>query len=49
MRRLKELQPAVFDKRDAATREFDLELTAVVARAEQHRLSFQIDACLAVL
>ena len=49
MRRFKELQPAVFDKGDAAAREFDLKLIAVVARAEQHRLSFQGNACLAVL
>jgi hypothetical protein len=48
MGRLKELQPAVFDERDAAAREFDLELVAMVARAEQHSLSFQVNACLAV-
>ena len=49
MGRFKELQATVFDKRDAAAREFDLKLIAVVARAKQHRLSFQVNSCLAVL
>jgi hypothetical protein len=40
MGRFKEFQPAVFYKRDAPAREFDLKLIAVVARAEQRRLSF---------
>src|SRR5208282_4051479 len=39
MRCLKELHPAVFDEWDAAARELDLELVAMVARAEQHRLT----------
>jgi hypothetical protein len=49
MRRLKELQPAVFDEWDAAAREFDLKLVTMVTRAEQHRLSFQVNARFAVL
>ena len=40
MGRFKKLEPAVFFKRDAAACEFDLKLIAVVARAEQRRLSF---------
>ena len=49
MGRFKELQATVFDKRDAAAREFDLKLIAVVARAKQHRLSFQVNSCLPML
>src|SRR5215472_17839861 len=49
VRRLKELQPAVFDERDATAPELDFELVAVVAGAEQHRLPLQVDAFFAVL
>ena len=49
MCRFKELQPAVFDEWDAAAPEFNLELVAMVAGAEQHGLSFQVNSCLAML
>jgi hypothetical protein len=49
MRRLKEFEPALFDERDPPAREFDLELVAMVAGTEQHRLSLQVNACFAVL
>jgi hypothetical protein len=46
---LKELQPAILHERDTAAPEFNLELIAVVAGTEQYALSFQGNACLAVL
>ena len=49
MRRLKKLQPAIFDERDAATPELDFKLVAMMARAEQDCLSFQVDAGFAML
>jgi hypothetical protein len=49
MSRLKELQPAVLYEWGTAAPEFNLELVAMVARTEQHSLSFQVNACLAVL
>jgi hypothetical protein len=49
MRRFKEFQSAIFDKGDATASELNLKLIAVVARAEQHRLSFQVNSCLPML
>ena len=49
MRRFQKLQPAVFDEWDAAASEFNLELVAMVAGAEQHGLSFQVNAGLTML
>jgi hypothetical protein len=49
MCRLNERQPAIFDEWYVAAREFDLKLVSMMARAEQHSLSLQVNTCLAVL
>ena len=49
MRRLEELQTAILDERNTAPGELDLELAAVVPRAEQHCLLLQCYPLLAVL
>ena len=47
--RLEKFQAAVFDERDASSREHNFKLVAMVARPEQDGLSFQIDPCFSVL
>ena len=46
---LKELQSAIFHKRDVSSGEFDFECRAVVGGAEQNRLALKVNAGFAVL
>ena len=47
MRRLEKLEAAVFDERDVAPHELQLEHVAVICRAKEHRLAPQVHAALA--
>ena len=49
MCRLDKFEPSIFDERDVAARQLDLQLPAMVRGAEQDGLVAQIDPGLAVL